>query len=301
MKPYIESQYLHVFVTLARTLNMSEAARELGQTPSAISHSLKALETNLGCRIFERSPRHMTLLPTGLTLLPEAIAVLDQLRLLRANVDALTGKQESRVRLSANADVFNFLLPTVLKKFRGLYPDCPVQIEGLPTTKASAALAGGQVDLAVMLEPARNPEVELTLLGSDELRLIVNSRHEWATKSRVPLGEILTRKPLVSDCVESRTWLTNYFKNETRGTPSCFEFENKQAIKVRLNENTGIALIPPRAVAALIKEGSLTQISLGRVPLKRRWMLACRKAYTLNPAETLFVNLTKAAIQKWVN
>ena len=301
MKPYIESQYLHVFVTLARTLNMSEAARELGLTPSAISHALKALETNLGCRIFERSPRHMLLLPTGHTLLPEAISVLDKLRLLRAKVDALTGKQELRVRLIANADVFDFLLPTVVKKFRGLYPDCPVQIEGIPTTQGSAVLAGGQVDLAVLLEPARYPEFELTLLGSDELRLIVNSRHEWATKSRVQLGEILNRKPLVSDCGESRTWLTDYFKNETRVNLTRFEFENEQAIKVRLNDNTGIALLPPRAVAAQVKAGSLTQISLGRVPLKRRWMLACRKSYELNPAETLFVNLIKSAIRKWAN
>ncbi|MCS6275037.1 MAG: LysR family transcriptional regulator [Opitutus sp.] len=290
-----------MFVTLARTLNMSEAARELGQTPSAISHALKALETNLGCRIFERSPRHMNLLPTGHTLLPEAIAVLDHLRLLRANVDALTGKQESRVRLSANTDILNFLLPAVLKKFRGLYPDCPVQIEGLPTTKGSSPLTDGQVDLAVLLEPASNPQLDMTLLGADELRLIVNSRHEWASKSRVPLGEILARKPLVTDCGESHKWITDYFKNETRGTPSRFEFENEQAIKVRLTDNTGIALLPSWAVAAHLKAGSLTQISLGRVPLKRRWMLACRKAYTLNPAETLFVNLTKAAIQKWGN
>jgi DNA-binding transcriptional LysR family regulator len=240
-------------------------------------------------------------LPLADAQFPEATAVLDQLRRLRANVDALTGKQKPHVRLSANADVFHSVLPAVLKKFQGLFPDCPVQLESLPTTKGAVALADCQVDLAVLLEPARNPEFELTLLGADELRLIVNSRHPWATKSRVPLGEILARKPLITDSGGTHTWLTDYFKNETRANPPSFEFENEQAINVRLNNNTGIAQLSPWTVAAQVKAGSLTQISLGRVPLKRRWMLACRKSYTLNPTETLFVNLTKAAIQKWAN
>ena len=39
----IDSQHLRVFVTLARLLNMSSAARELELTPSGISHCLKAL------------------------------------------------------------------------------------------------------------------------------------------------------------------------------------------------------------------------------------------------------------------
>ena len=48
MKITIDSQHLRVFVTIARTLNMGRAAEELKLTPSAVSHCLKALETDLG-------------------------------------------------------------------------------------------------------------------------------------------------------------------------------------------------------------------------------------------------------------
>jgi len=56
---------LHVFEVAARYMSFTEAARELQITQTAVSHQVKALESELGVALFRRGPRHVALTPAG--------------------------------------------------------------------------------------------------------------------------------------------------------------------------------------------------------------------------------------------
>lgn len=299
MKTRLESQNLHVFVTLARTLNMSEAARELGQTPSAISHALKSLETSMGCSIFERSPRHMTLLPIGHALLPDAIEILDRLSLLRSKANTEAGNPKTEIRLSVTPNVIEYLIPRALKTFSLHYPDCAVQIHQDATTRGIADLGHSNVDLVIIAEPAFNPALDFTMLGEDELRLTLHAQHEWAGITRLPLAKLQSRTLLVSDCDDTPPeWISAYFKKVCPEITPQFEWASEQTISSRLNAHTSIALLPKWTVAPHLRSRHLTQLHLGRVSLKRKWMLATRKSYPLSTAEAALVKIIKSLFTK---
>ena len=299
MKPYVESHHLHIFVTLAATLNMSQAARELGLTPSAISHALKLLEADLGCRIFDRSPQHMTLLPTGRSLLPEAVAILEQMQRIRNKAEASFVEQDTGIRLSCPPILAPHLRASVGQKFRARYPDCLVQFEECEPAKAETYLDDGRLDLVITQDMPRSNSLEFRLLAREEFLLSMNARHEWANKRRIPVTEILVRKLFVPNCGnETLEWIRAYFQQAHPAVEPFVEVSTQEAIQQLLTQNSGLAIMPRWQVNDQLKRSVVTQIPLGSKPLKRNWFLVHSTARKLSFHETLLVNMCKGAMRE---
>ena len=72
---------LEVFLTVARERRFSRAAEKLFRTQSAVSHAIKALETEVGCRLFDRLGRRAALTPAGERLLIYAAKILTEMQI----------------------------------------------------------------------------------------------------------------------------------------------------------------------------------------------------------------------------
>ena len=103
MKP-IDMQNLQIFVTVAEERNISNAAKKLGLTQSAISQSIRQLEDNFGVVLFNRGRRPLSLTAAGLALRNRAPVLLSELSHLRSVViDASRGIQpDLRVGLAGS-------------------------------------------------------------------------------------------------------------------------------------------------------------------------------------------------------
>ncbi|MFN9958300.1 MAG: LysR family transcriptional regulator, partial [bacterium] len=69
MNAPLDSRQLHAFSILARTGSFTQTARELFLTQSAVSHSMKSLETDVGCRLLDRVGKKVSLTQAGEQLL----------------------------------------------------------------------------------------------------------------------------------------------------------------------------------------------------------------------------------------
>jgi len=89
MSPIIlDSRKLLAFATLARVGSFTQAARELSLTQSAVSHAIKGLEHDLGCRLFVRLGRAVTITPAGTQLLQRTDVILAEMQHARAELAA---------------------------------------------------------------------------------------------------------------------------------------------------------------------------------------------------------------------
>jgi DNA-binding transcriptional LysR family regulator len=92
MSPIIlDSRKLLAFATLARVCSFTQAARELSLTQSAVSHAIKALERDLGVRLFERLGRKVTITAAGRRLLQHTDVILAEMRSAREGLATLEG------------------------------------------------------------------------------------------------------------------------------------------------------------------------------------------------------------------
>ena len=89
MTPPLDSRQLRAFVTLARTGSFMQSARELHLTQSAVSHSMRALENEVGCRLLDRLGKSVSLTQAGEQLLAHAARILNEMEMARERLTEL--------------------------------------------------------------------------------------------------------------------------------------------------------------------------------------------------------------------
>lgn len=299
MRTTIDSQHLRVYATLARTLNMSRAAEILQMTPSGVSHCVKALETDLGCSLFDRTPRKISLSQAGRKLFPEAEQILNQMKIARGKIRAVGELQQNQLRIGANGTACQFLLPPALREFRESFPEFTIKIEQCASKQGIALLTEGQLDLALLTEPAQLPSsIEFFLIGEDDLQFIVHPLHPWAVKRKAQCEEIPRRKLIFPERGgDTYRLIESYFRTDNINIQPFIEIANEEAIKEFVRLDMGIGILPRWMVDDEIEQGLLAALPLGRRRLKRRWGVLYAKTRKLSLPDDLLIKISRSVFR----
>jgi DNA-binding transcriptional LysR family regulator len=302
MKTTIDSQHLRVYAALARTKNMSRAAEELRMTTSGVSHCLKALEADLGCRLFDRNSRKFELSQVGREFLAEAEQILDQMKSVRGKIRAWNDWRQGQLLIGANGTACQFLLPPTLREFRESFPEFTIKIEQCTSRQAIALLMENKLDLALLTESAEQPpNIAFHLIGEDDLQFIVNPLHSWAVKRKVQREDIPYRKLILPERGgNTYALIESYFRSENISIQPFIEIANEQAIKEFVRLDMGVGILPRWMVADDIEHGMLLALPLGRRRLKRHWGVLHTKTRQLSLAENLFINISRSVFRSLI-
>src|SRR5688500_6527022 len=186
MKPTLDSRQLHAFSALARRGSFTLAAKDLFLTQSAVSHAIKALEDDVGCRLLDRVGRRVLLTQAGEQFLRHTEKILREMEAARAGLDNLTKWGHGRLRVGASPPACQRTRPAGLRELRESWPKCVLRIEPGEHGQQLDLLRGGHIDLALVLEPPAQGMAEFTFvpLFQDELRFVVAPLHPWAKAGR---------------------------------------------------------------------------------------------------------------------
>ena len=182
---------LHAFEAAARHHSFAAAAKELGVTPTAISHQIRQLEETCGIRLFQRRPRPLLLTSAGARLYPALRNGFDAL----AAAVALLPEEDVQAPLrvtSPNAFASKWLVPQ-LPKWREANPAVPLDIIG---TDAVLDLRAGAADVAIRY--ARKPPLDFVAHEVfRDVYIPVCSPHLLERYSPITRAADLLRLPLI--------------------------------------------------------------------------------------------------------
>src|SRR6516225_1634880 len=153
MNSPLDSRQLRAFRTLARTNSFTQTARELHLTQSAVSHSMKALERDVGCRLLDRLGKKVVLTQAGEQLLHHAQRILQEMESARESLAHLGKWGRGRLRLGASTTACQHIIPPVMREFKESFPDHILTIEPGDTPELVTSLLRHKIDLALSLEP----------------------------------------------------------------------------------------------------------------------------------------------------
>jgi LysR family glycine cleavage system transcriptional activator len=152
---------LRAFEAAARLHSFKQAADELAVTATAISHRIRALETELGCLLFVRKTRAIELTSAGQSLYT---AVRDGFDTIAASVDRLRQRARPSVRISTTpAFAAKWLVPR-LADFQRLHPQIDLHVHA---SYEPIDLNLGTIDLAIRYGQGRYEDMHATLLLQD--------------------------------------------------------------------------------------------------------------------------------------
>ena len=296
MKTPLDSRQVRAFCVLARTGSFTQTARELHLTQSGISHSMKALERDVGCRLLHRLGKKMVLTQAGEQLLHHAEKILLEMQNAREALGHLGKWGKGRLRLGASTTACQYIIPPVLREFKESFPEHAITIEPGDTPELVTALLNHRIDVALCLEPRNDPQLEFHHLFTDELRFIVGAMHPWAQTGRVERAEIpRTNYILYNKRSITFRLIEDYFRHEQMVLNTVIEVGSMEATKEFVKLGLGASILSPWIARKELEEGSLVSLPLGRRKLQRRWGILHWRGKRLNLAEETFIGLCESA------
>ena len=298
MKRLIDSRQLLAFATLARKGSFTLTAKEIFLTQSAVSHTIKALERDLGTKLFDRLGRQARITQAGERLLVHADAILREMEGARSGLEEMRAWGHNRLRLGTSPTACQYLLPTVLREFKQSFPRCTIRIEPGDGPRMAELLRENQIDLALMLEPTGQRDLVFRRLFDDELRMVVAPLHPWAKAGRINRKELDDETVIIYNKASyTFRMIVEYFARDGVALRNPIELGSMEAIKELVKIGVGVGIVTPWIAQKEIAEGSLVSLPLGPRKLRRRWGVAHLRGRRLALAEETFAGLCESVAE----
>ncbi len=176
----IDSRQLLAFKALAQTGSFTKAAKQLHLTQSAVSHSIKALEEDLGCSLISRLGRKVHLTQSGEIFLTSAERMIRQMQSVCSEIEGLGKWGVGRLRIGAGTTACQYILPTMIREFRETFPECQLSVNPDDAKELFELLRVNEIDLALTLVPDSLDDIVAQHVFADSLKFAVSPMHSWA-------------------------------------------------------------------------------------------------------------------------
>ncbi|MGB0326624.1 MAG: LysR family transcriptional regulator [Akkermansiaceae bacterium] len=287
-------QQVRSLIAVADTESFTKAAERLGVTQSAVSHSIRALETQLDSKLVERAGKRVALSQNGTILLRRFRAAVAQLEKAREDLALLKRWGQGRLRVGATHTLCTYLLPTVMQEFRQLYPRCEIHIESGDTSELIELLDQSEIDLVFGMGGREPAWTRFDGIFEDELVFIVSPDHPWAKQGNLEMEEVEKESFLVyARASETYRFLKSTFEEAGFRLRPSLSLGDMGAIKEMAKVGVGVGIVAPWVVQNEIKEGSLVAIPLGIGRRRRSWGLLCHESRQLRMVEEDFLRICR--------
>jgi DNA-binding transcriptional LysR family regulator len=187
----MELRQIRSFLSVAETLHFGRTAELIHLSQPALSLQIRALEEEVGVRLFERNRRKTTLTAAGFTFRDDAAGVVSQLEqaIRRARL-AADGKL-GLLRIGFISTAGNEIVPNLVRRFRESSPEVVFSLLNILTTDQIKMLSAGSLDIGFLRLPiGGHPELEVVEVHREPFVVVTPLSHKLAKRKRVALHEL---------------------------------------------------------------------------------------------------------------
>lgn len=178
---------LQYFVETARRQHIGQAARFLNISPSAISHSIAALEEEFGKPLFEKHGRQIKLTPHGKLLLDRAEFLLSETNRIREELSADQLEMRGHYRIAATHTLCSEFLTPAWMDIQDEHPGLTATMHSLRSGEVLSRVNSGEVDLGICFSPHSGPNHEQEEIFSGKLVMCFGKKHPFLKERRVEM------------------------------------------------------------------------------------------------------------------
>lgn len=156
-----------------------------------LSQQIRALEKELGVRLFERNTRSVRLTPAGEAFLPRARQVLDDVELARRAAVAGGRGEVGRVSIGFAGASSHEAIPTLTRAVRAAHPGIELRLQGQTYAGAALALvAERELDLGFVRLPVRREGVRVRVIQYERLVAALPIDHRLAHERDIDVADL---------------------------------------------------------------------------------------------------------------
>ncbi|MDU8945274.1 LysR family transcriptional regulator [Ovoidimarina sediminis] len=236
---------IRYFIAAANAGQISRAARDLNVSQSAITTAIRQLEDIVGCPLFRRHVRGVSLTHDGTIFLQHAhriFATVDEaVHAPRSVRTTLTGK----LRIAMTYTVAGYYLPPHLERFTRYYPGIELQPVEASRTDIESGLQSGQYDIAVLLTSNIADQEALayeTLIRSSR-RLWLGTRHGFLERESISLADVATQAYIMLTVDEASNTAQRYWNQAGVRPKTLMRTSSVEAVRSMVASGMGVTIL----------------------------------------------------------
>lgn len=282
---------LETFLEVARHSSFSRAGEKRFRTQPAISSQIRALEEEVGSRLFDRSGGKVALTASGKVFQKYAEGVLEARKNVITTLAEMERVPRGEIVVGANEATCLHILPEVFAEFKKQYPNVGVQITRLERAKILGSVNDNAVDFGVVSIPVDDKRLTVVNIHCDELVMITPPGHALSRMKEITVKD-LARFPLLLPKVgRTRTAIENLFHDRQLKPKVAMELDSSELLKRFVAAEVGIGFIAGSNVIEDVKAGALAAIPLADAMIRRDLALVYRKDKSLSRAARAFIEI----------
>lgn len=289
---------LEVFQATARLENITQAAASLSMSQSAASGALRELESQFDVQLFDRVGKRLQLNELGRSVLPGAMAVLEQAREVESALAA--HGEPGPIKVGATLTIGNYLAVGIMVRYKQAHPGARVALEVANTTTVASRVEHFDIDIGLIEGELQHPDLEVLPWREDELVVFAAADHPLARRRRVGDEELAGCRWILR---EPGSGTRQTFDRALAGLlpelQVVLELQHTEAIKRAVAAGLGVGCLSRLALEEPFRRGDLVPLRVPQRDFRRHfhfvlhrqkyrsagieyWMELCRRA----PEET---------------
>jgi DNA-binding transcriptional LysR family regulator len=284
---------LETFLEVARHTSFSKAAEKRFRTQPAISSQIRALEDEVGAKLFDRSGGKVSITAAGKAFQKYVEETLEARKVMLTAIGEMERVPRGEIVVGANEATCLHVLPEVFAEFKKQYPEVNVGIQRAERGKILESIIDNSVDFGVVSIPVADNRLTVVQIHRDELVVIAAPNH--------PLSKLKSKSAAVSDVVKfplllpklgrTRDAIEALFHERNLKPIISMELDSSELLKRFVAADVGVGFIARSNVLEDVKAGVLAAIPMSDALIKRDLALVFRKDKALSRAALAFIDI----------
>jgi DNA-binding transcriptional LysR family regulator len=272
---------LQTFLEVARHASFSRAAEKRFRTQPAISSQIRAVEDEVGAKLFDRSGGKVSLTAAGKAFLKYSQETLDARQAMLTSLAEMEHVPRGAIVVGANEGTCLHILPEVFADFKKLYPDVSVSIKRADYAMVLESVTDNTVDFGVVSLPVKDNRLTVVLIHHDELVIIAPPHHPLGRMKAAHVADLAKYPLVLPKAGHTRDALDDLFREHGLKPNYSMELD------------VGVGFIARSNVQEDVRAGVLAAISMADAKMRRDLALVFRKDKALSRAALAFIEIAK--------
>src|SRR6266851_4884981 len=282
---------LQTFLEVARHASFSRAAEKRFRTQPAISSQIRAIEDEVGAKLFDRSGGKVSLTAAGKAFQKYTQDTLDARRAMLTSLAEMEHVPRGAITVGANEGTCLHILPEVFADFKKQYPDVSVNIKRSDYAKILESVTDNSVDFGVVSLPVKDNRLTVVLIHQDELVIIAPPNHSLGKLKSATIADVGSFPLVVPKAGHTRDALDQLFYERRMKPNYTMELDSSELLKRFVAAGVGVGFISRSNIQEDVRAKALVAIPMADAQVRRDLALVFRKDKALSRAALAFIEI----------
>jgi DNA-binding transcriptional LysR family regulator len=285
---------MEIFLNVVKQGHLTNVAKGMGLSQSAISMSIKELENILGNPLFDRINKKLILNEMGRSFQKEIAPIVKKLNDIEYEFKNTINK--GIVRVGASTTIVDYLMPPIICSYMNNYPDVKIGLKEGNTKQIVELIKNGEIDVGFIEGIVNDSEIIKEVIGVDELVVVTTDN---TLTQELSIDTLQDRKwVLREEGSGTREVFLDYIKDKVDHINIFLELGHTESIKSLLMNHNCLTCISKIAVRKDIINNKLLHVSIKDFECKRNFFMIYHKDKYQSELFEKFIYFTKTMIKQ---